>query len=131
MSIDQTQLLVLQMAKTLFTCGVIVVLGVVGFRVWRSTLRRLCRRVGRRPENRTRERQIRLDTLATVGQATGGVFLGAVAGLMVLGQFADISPLLAGASVIGLAIGLGAKSLIRDIIAGFFILLEDHFGVGD
>jgi small conductance mechanosensitive channel len=33
--------------------------------------------------------------------------------------------------VVGLAVGLGAKSLIRDIIAGFFILLEDHFGVGD
>src|ERR687885_473827 len=36
-----------------------------------------------------------------------------------------------GVSVVGLAIGLGAKSLIRDVIAGFFILLEDHFGVGD
>jgi small conductance mechanosensitive channel len=131
MSIDQTQLLVLQTAKTLITCGVIVVLAALGFRLWRSTLRRLAGRLAERPENHSRERQVRLDTLATVGQATGAVLLGAVAGLMVLGQFADISPLLAGASVVGLAIGLGAKSLIRDVIAGFFILLEDHFGVGD
>ena len=131
MSIDQTQLLVLQAAKTLFTCGVIVVLAALGFRLWRSTLRKVADRLGQRPENRSRERQVRLDTLVAVGQATGAVVLGAVAGLMVLGQFADISPLLAGASVVGLAIGLGAKSLIRDVIAGFFILLEDHFGVGD
>jgi small conductance mechanosensitive channel len=50
---------------------------------------------------------------------------------MILAQFTDISSLLAGAGVVGLAIGLGAKSLIQDVIAGFFILLEDHFGVGD
>jgi moderate conductance mechanosensitive channel len=131
MSIDQTQLLILQAAKTLFTSGIVLVLAFLGFRLWRSTLRGLAARLGRRPENRSRERQVRLDTLATVGQATGAVLLAAVAGLMILGQFADISPLLAGASVVGLAIGLGAKSLIRDVIAGFFILLEDHFGVGD
>src|SRR5919199_5328260 len=131
MSIDQTQLLVLEVAKTLFTCGVIVALAALGFRLWRSTLRKVADRLAQRPENRSRERQVRLDTLAAVGQATGAVLLGAVAGLMVLGQFADISPLLAGAGVVGLAIRLGAKSLIRDVIAGFFILLEDHFGVGD
>ena len=131
MSIDQTQFLVLQTAKTLFTSGVIVVLALLGFRLWRSTLRKVADRLGEQPENRSRERRVRLDTLAAVGQATGAVVLGAVAGLMVLGQFADISPLLAGAGVVGLAVGLGAKSLIRDIIAGFFILLEDHFGVGD
>ena len=103
MSIDQTQLLVLQTAKTLITCGVIVILAALGFRLWRSTLRRLADRLGERPENSSRERQVRLATLASVGQATGAVLLGAVAGLMVLGQFADISPLLAGASVVGLA----------------------------
>jgi moderate conductance mechanosensitive channel len=131
MSIDQTQFLVLQTAKTLFTSGVIVVLATLGFRLWRSTLQKVADRLGQQPENRSRERQVRLDTLAAVGRATGAVLVGAVAGLMVLGQFADIAPLLAGASVVGLAIGLGAKSLIRDVIAGFFILLEDHFGVGD
>src|ERR687885_274489 len=131
MSIDQTQLLVLEVAKTLFTCGVIVALAALGFRLWRSTLRKVADRLAQRPENRSRERQVRLDTLAAVGRATGAVLVGAVAGLMVLGQFADISPLLAGGSGVGLAIGLGAKSLIRDVIAGFFILLEDHFGVGD
>ena len=131
MPIDQIQLVFLQVAKALFTSVVIIALAVVGFRLWGSTLRRLTTRVRSRAENRSRERQVRLETLASVGQATGAVLLGSIAGLMVLAQFADISPLLAGASVIGLAIGLGAKSLIRDVIAGFLILLEDHFGVGD
>ena len=43
----------------------------------------------------------------------------------------DITPLLAGAGVVGIAIGLGAQSLIKDLIAGFFILVEDQFNVGD
>lgn len=42
-----------------------------------------------------------------------------------------ILPLLAGASVLGLAIGFGAQNLVRDVITGFFIIFEDQFGVGD
>ena len=131
MFIDQTQLLVLQLGKAAFTSLVILGVALAGFRLWRSSLQRLARRLRRRAENQSRERQVRLETLAAVGQGTGAVLLASFAGLMILGQFADISPLLAGAGVVGLAIGLGAKSLIQDVIAGFFILLEDHFGVGD
>jgi small conductance mechanosensitive channel len=43
----------------------------------------------------------------------------------------DITTLIAGAGVIGLAIGFGAQSLVKDIITGFFIIFEDQFGVGD
>jgi small-conductance mechanosensitive channel len=43
----------------------------------------------------------------------------------------DITPLIAGAGVAGLAIGFGAQGLIKDVLAGFFILLEDQFHVGD
>ena len=131
MPVEQTQLLVLHAGKALVTSVVIVALALAGFRLWRTTIHRLAGRLRRRAENQSRERQVRLETLAAVGQATGAVLLGSFAGLMVLSQFANISPLLAGAGVVGLAIGLGAKSLIQDVIAGFFILLEDHFGVGD
>ncbi|THF73531.1 mechanosensitive ion channel family protein [Cohnella fermenti] len=52
--------------------------------------------------------------------------------LLILGEFnINLAPLLAGAGVIGLAIGFGAQSLVKDIITGFFIILEDHFSVGD
>ena len=43
----------------------------------------------------------------------------------------DVKPLLAGAGILGLAVGFGAQNLVRDIITGFFIIFEDQFSVGD
>jgi small-conductance mechanosensitive channel len=43
----------------------------------------------------------------------------------------NIGPVLASASILGLAVGIGAQSLVKDLISGFFILFEDHFSVGD
>jgi len=43
----------------------------------------------------------------------------------------NLGPLLAGASVIGIALGFGAQTLVRDFLSGFFILVEDQYGVGD
>lgn len=43
----------------------------------------------------------------------------------------NLGPLIASAGVLGLAIGLGAQSIVRDVIAGLFMLMEDQYGVGD
>jgi small conductance mechanosensitive channel len=43
----------------------------------------------------------------------------------------DITPILAGAGILGLAVGFGAQNLVRDLISGFFIILEDHIRLGD
>ena len=52
--------------------------------------------------------------------------------LIVLGEIGvDLAPLLAGAGIAGIAIGFGAQSLVKDFVSGFFILLEDQYGVGD
>jgi small-conductance mechanosensitive channel len=52
--------------------------------------------------------------------------------LLILGELGvNLGPLLAGAGVLGLAIGFGAQSLVKDVITGFFIIFEDQFGVGD
>lgn len=52
--------------------------------------------------------------------------------LAVLGEFKiDVKGLIAGAGVLGLAVGFGAQSLVKDIITGFFIIFEDQFSVGD
>ena len=60
------------------------------------------------------------------------VVIGGVAAMTILGELGlDITPLLAGAGVVGLAIGFGAQSLIKDIITGTFILFENQFTVGD
>jgi moderate conductance mechanosensitive channel len=60
------------------------------------------------------------------------VVIWALAVLMALGEFdQNIAPLLASAGVAGVALGFGAQSLVKDTLSGFFILLENQFGVGD
>jgi small conductance mechanosensitive channel len=55
-----------------------------------------------------------------------------LAALLVLGEFGfDLGPLLASAGIVGVAIGFGAQTLVKDLIAGLFMLLEDQYGVGD
>lgn len=52
--------------------------------------------------------------------------------MLILSEFDfNLAPLLAGAGVLGLAVGFGAQSLVKDVITGFFIILEDQFAVGD
>lgn len=78
------------------------------------------------------EREKRARTLASVLRAVGTTLVLTIAVMMALREIGlDITPLIAGAGVAGLAIGFGAQSLIKDVIAGFFILLEDQFHVGD
>lgn len=52
--------------------------------------------------------------------------------MLILGELGvQLAPLIAGAGVLGLAIGFGAQNLVKDVITGFFIILEDQFAVGD
>lgn len=77
-------------------------------------------------------RKARLHALQSVLMSTVGFILAFVAGIMIL-QSAGINivPLITTASVAGLAIGFGAQKLVRDVISGFFILMEDQYGIGD
>jgi small-conductance mechanosensitive channel len=51
---------------------------------------------------------------------------------MILGEFGfNLGPIIASAGVIGVALGLGAQTLVRDILSGIFMLIEDQYGVGD
>jgi len=78
------------------------------------------------------EREKRARTVASLLRTVGTTLMLVIAGMMVFREIGlDITPLLAGAGVAGFAIGFGAQSLIKDVIAGFFILLEDQFHVGD
>ena len=71
-------------------------------------------------------------TLTTVARACVSGFVWTVGVLMILGVFnLNLAPLIAGAGIAAVAVGLGAQSLVKDCIAGFFIILEDQFGVGD
>lgn len=76
--------------------------------------------------------QARADTLSTVLSSIISVVAWSVALLMILGEFnINIGPLLAGASIAGVAIGFGSQAVVKDFISGLFMLIEDQFGVGD
>jgi moderate conductance mechanosensitive channel len=78
------------------------------------------------------ERAKRGRTLGSMIRNVACVTIGSVATLMILNELgANIGPVLAGAGIVGLAVGFGAQTLVRDIISGFFLILEDQVRVGD
>jgi small conductance mechanosensitive channel len=78
------------------------------------------------------ERAKRARTLGSVINKIVTIALSSAALLMVLTAFGlNIAPVLTGAGILGLAVGFGAQTLVRDIISGFFLILEDQVRVGD
>jgi moderate conductance mechanosensitive channel len=78
------------------------------------------------------ERGKRARTLSAVAQNFSTVLIIGIAVLMVLQELRlDITPILTGAGIVGLAVGFGAQTLVRDIISGFFLILENQVRVGD
>ena len=74
----------------------------------------------------------RAQTLLPLFRVFALIGIVAVAGLAVLSSLGvNIAPLLAGAGVIGIAIGFGAQSLVRDVVSGIFFLIDDAFRVGE
>ncbi len=74
----------------------------------------------------------RIEALSSVLASVVSFVILLVAGLMVVGELGvKLGPLLAGAGVLGVALGFGSQALVRDFVSGVFILVEDQFGVGD
>jgi small-conductance mechanosensitive channel len=86
-----------------------------------------------KPGPGTAKRQAeRARTIGTVFSSTFNAAVWIIAAGMVLGEFGfNLGPVLASAGVIGVALGLGAQTLVRDILSGIFMLIEDQYGVGD
>ncbi|MFQ5344119.1 MAG: mechanosensitive ion channel family protein [Anaerolineae bacterium] len=78
------------------------------------------------------EQEQRAQTLSQILRSAGLVLIVLIAGTMILRELGlDVGPIIAGAGIVGLAIGFGAQTLVKDVISGFFILLENQFSVGD
>ena len=78
------------------------------------------------------EKAKRARTLGSVVNKVATAVISGIAILMILQEFRiDIAPVLTGAGIVGLAVGFGAQTLVRDIISGFFLILEDQVRVGD
>lgn len=77
-------------------------------------------------------RRQRAEAIGSVLRSMVTAFVFGIALLMILREFSfDLAPLLASAGIAGVALGFGAQSLVKDLIAGLFMLIEDQYGVGD
>ncbi|MGN6161574.1 MAG: mechanosensitive ion channel family protein [Marmoricola sp.] len=80
----------------------------------------------------TTRRQQRAQSLGSLLRSISSVLIFGVVFVMILSKLgADIAPILASASVVGLAIGFGAQSLVKDFLSGIAMMVEDQYGVGD
>lgn len=114
--------------------GLRIILILAGMLLLFSLLRRVVERFRRLYEGRLLgpTELKRADTLTQVIRDLARVVILGVGVMMVLSEVGvDLKPLLAAAGLGGLAIGFGAQSLVKDVISGFFILLEDSVRVGD
>lgn len=74
----------------------------------------------------------RAEAIGQLLRSTATLVIWSVGGLIVLSRLGiDLGPLLASAGVVGVALGFGAQALVKDYLAGIFIILEDQYGVGD
>ena len=88
--------------------------------------------LSKRETLQTAMRATQLRTLASVVHSVGLALVFFIAGMQILQVLnINIAPLLASAGIAGLAVGFGAQTLVRDILNGFFILLENQFDIGD
>ncbi len=84
------------------------------------------------PDQSEEECRKRSETLSSVLVTTGEIFVISISSFIILSQLGlDIAPVLAGVGVAGIAIGFGAQSLVKDMFAGLFIILENQYRVGD
>lgn len=118
----------------LLTSGLKVVfilfLAVLAFKAKKVLSTRLISVIVKQKEDQ--EFQKRTQTLGSIVRYAVTAVILIVASMTILQQFGiEIGPLLAAAGIVGLAIGFGAQSLVKDVISGFFILLEDQIRVGD
>jgi small conductance mechanosensitive channel len=116
--------------------ALVVVVAVVVWVVARWLIHRWSGRIQKRLEATgelaNRARAQRLGTIARSLVAITFVVAAAVAIVTVLGIWGvPLGPLIASLSVVGIAIGIGAQDLVKDVIAGMFVLIEDQYALGD
>lgn len=87
------------------------------------------RLMGAKPDPR---RSSRASSTSGVVGSTLTVLIWTVALILIIGELGfDLGPFIAGAGIAGVALGFGAQSLVKDCIAGVFMLIEDQYGIGD
>ncbi len=110
----------------------IVVVTALALRLLRVSVRGVARGVLQRDKEPARELAQKAKTLSQVVETTGRIVIFTIAILSLLSLSGlNVTPLLASAGIAGIAVGFGAQNLIKDWLAGFFILLENQYSVDD
>jgi len=110
----------------------ILILFIFGRIVLKLIVKRFKRIVDDGDETHVSQKEKRAETLGQIGLTTGNIVIYTIILFLILNLFGvDIRPIIAGAGVIGLAIGFGAQSLVKDFVSGLFIFLENQYGIGD
>ena len=127
------ELLTLDWLKTSGVRIVVIIVGAfIAIRILFLLIRRIERLADDGDPNLQSRREKRAATLSLILRQITWIGISGIAFTMVLREFRlDIAPLIAGAGIVGLAVGFGAQSLVKDVISGFFILAENQFDVGD
>ena len=77
-------------------------------------------------------RRQRAETVGSLLRSIASLVVGVLALMLVFGEIGfQLGPFLAGAGIVGVALGFGAQNLVKDFLSGIFMLLEDQYGVGD
>jgi moderate conductance mechanosensitive channel len=118
-----------RLLSSLLNLAVTVLLAVA---VWEAVNAAIERHLAMLAREAQAARSARLRTLLPLLRTTLSITIVAVGGMMVLSEIGvNIGPLLAGAGIVGVAIGFGSQTLVRDLITGIFLLLENAMQVGD
>ena len=118
--------------KPLFRIVTLYIVGLITLKLVDTGLKRLVSIVPGNDASGLPRLERRAETIRHIVRSVGRVILGTVIVLLVASELGfPLSPLLTTAGIAGLAIGFGAQSLVKDVIAGFFVLLEDQYGIGD
>jgi small conductance mechanosensitive channel len=137
-SSDIRELLTGLAATVAHSAGRLALILIAGFilawvlRTLLGQLERVLVRAGERAGSVAAVTRARVSTLTGVVRTLAHVALWSVVAMVCLSQLGlDVRPILAGAGIVGLAVGFGAQYVVRDVIAGFFLVLEDQVRVGD
>lgn len=118
--------------KNLIASGSIVLAAIVGRLLAEVIINRIIKKVEDDDTSSVSALEQRAQTLGSlIKNATNILIFGTMVVMIVSEWGINIAPILTGAGIIGLAVGFGAQSLVRDIVTGFFILFENQFNIGD
>lgn len=118
--------------KILLTLVIFVILHNVAARALLRLQRQIVARIAGRQKEGAAEAEKRLTTIFAVMHKVALILLWAIFALVVLNILQiDIGPILAAAGVLGLAVSFGAQSLVKDVISGLFMLIENQIRIGD